>query len=81
MLRSRRSPRHMRLQQLLVSARAAAGLSQQEVAKQLRQPQSFVSRYETGERRLDVIELMEVTDVLGCDPRKILVELNKVRQR
>jgi ribosome-binding protein aMBF1 (putative translation factor) len=65
MLRSRRSPRQVRLQQLLVSARVAAGLSQRELASRLRQPQSFVSRYETGERRLDLVELMELTMVLG----------------
>jgi transcriptional regulator with XRE-family HTH domain len=79
MLRSRRSPRQMRLQQLLVSARTAAGLSQQEVAKRLRQPQSFVSRYETGERRLDVIELIDVCEAIALDPRRVYNEVIKVK--
>lgn len=41
----------------LVQARLAAGLTQVEVAKALKWPQSRVSRMETGERRTDVIEL------------------------
>ena len=81
MLRSRRSPRQVRLQQFLVSARTAAGLTQEEVARRLRQPQSFVSRYETGERRLDLIELIEVSDAIGFDLRKVVEELMRMRQR
>jgi transcriptional regulator with XRE-family HTH domain len=71
----------MRLQQLLITARTAAGLTQMELARMLRQPQSFVSRYETGERRLDLVELIEVTNTLGCDLRKIVEELIRIRQR
>lgn len=81
MLPSRRSPRQVRLQELLVAARAAAGLSQRELARKLCQPQSFVSRYETGERRLDLIELVEVTNALGCDLRKIVDDVIRFRQR
>ena len=81
MLRSRRSPRQVRLQQLLITARTAAGLTQMELARMLRQPQSFVSRYETGERRLDLVELIEVSSLLGCDLRKIVEELIRIRQR
>jgi transcriptional regulator with XRE-family HTH domain len=44
MPRSSRSPRQARLQELLVSRRVAAGLSQEEVARRLRRPQSFVSK-------------------------------------
>ena len=42
-----------------------AGLTQEDVARRLDRPQSFVSKYETGERRLDVLELREVCQVLG----------------
>jgi len=44
----------------LIEARHAAGLTQVEVAKKLRLPQSRVSRMESGERRVDVIELSEL---------------------
>jgi transcriptional regulator with XRE-family HTH domain len=79
MLRSRRSPRQVRLQQLLITACTAAGLTQMELAQMLRQPQSFVSRYETGERRLDLVELIELTSLLGCDLRKIVGKLPDAR--
>jgi len=49
----------------LHDARIAAGLRQADVASQLGQPQSYVSKYESGERRLDVIELWAILDVLG----------------
>ena len=80
MPRSSRSPRQARLQDILSDARMAAGLTQEEVAHRLRRPQSFVSKYETGERRLDVIEFLEVADAIGIDARKIIVRLTKVRQ-
>lgn len=78
MPRSSRSPRQARLQELLIQKRVAAGLTQEEVARRLRRPQSFVSKYETGERRLDIVELMEVAEVLGADPRWLVAELIKV---
>lgn len=56
-------------------ARRTAGLTQVELALKLRRPQSFVSKYETGERRLDVIEFLEVAAVLGCDPIPVLQDI------
>ena len=56
-------------------ARTDAGLSQVEVAARLGKPQSFVSKYESGERGLDVVELLEVTAVLGCSPVALLKKL------
>lgn len=52
---------------LLREYRVKSGLTQVEVAKHLSRPQSFVSKYETGERRLDLVELSEVCDALGVD--------------
>ena len=59
----------------LVSARTACGLTQAELAEQLRKPQSFVSKYERGERRLDVIELIEIARHLDLDPHSIIDEV------
>lgn len=67
MPRSRMSPRHRRLLMLLVQARKDAALSQVDLAQRLSRPQSFVSKVESGERRLDVIEFIEVCEALGCD--------------
>jgi transcriptional regulator with XRE-family HTH domain len=79
MPRSSRSPRQMRLQELLIEKRVAARLTQEEVAYRLQRPQSFVSKYETGERRLDVIELIEVSEAIGIDIRRLLAELMNVQ--
>ena len=49
---------------LLRQLRKEAGLTQVELARRLRRPQSFVSKYEIGERRLDVIELRTVCRAL-----------------
>jgi len=54
-----------KLQSLLRQLRVEAGLKQEEVASRLERPQSFVSKYETGERRLDVLELREVCRAMG----------------
>jgi transcriptional regulator with XRE-family HTH domain len=56
----------------LVAARKAAGMTQAELAAKLRLPQSFVSKYERGERRLDVVEFLRVTEILGADPHAVL---------
>lgn len=52
---------------LLVTARESAGLTQVQVAQRLKKPQSYVSKYERGERRLDFTEFMELVEVLGVD--------------
>lgn len=54
-----------RLTALLRVTREAAGLRQTDVAEALGEPQSFVSKYESGERRLDLIELKQVCAALG----------------
>jgi len=53
---------------LLVSTREAAGLTQRDLAARLKRPHSFVGRIEAGERRVDVIEFIEIARVMGVDP-------------
>jgi transcriptional regulator with XRE-family HTH domain len=60
------------LREHLVAARHAAGLSQQELAEKLNRPQSFVAKYEGGERRIDLVELLEIATILGADARRII---------
>jgi len=50
---------------LLRQVRLEAGLRQTDVAVKLGKPQSFVSNYESGERRLDLLELQALCEVLG----------------
>jgi transcriptional regulator with XRE-family HTH domain len=63
---------YKKFRELLVEVRRAAGLTQAELSRQLNRPQSFVSKYERGERRLDVIEFGEVARALSVDPAKLL---------
>ena len=51
----------------LVEARKAAGLSQEAMAVRLGRHQQFVSRYEIGERRLDIVEFIDISRALGVD--------------
>ena len=59
----------------MVKARAKAGLTQSELAASLNRPQSFVSKYERGERRLDVAEFMEIARAVGLDPVEVIARL------
>ena len=76
MSKSIHSHQHVKLRELLVAARKKAGLTQQDVADQLGRPQSFVAKYEGGERRLDVVEFLQVAAVLGADPARLVRALN-----
>ena len=60
---------------LLTEARKDAGLTQVDVAVKLDKPQSFVAKYEGGERRLDVIEFLEIADIINADTSAILKKL------
>jgi transcriptional regulator with XRE-family HTH domain len=75
--RSAFSRKHQSFLKLLVDARQNAGLTQVSLAKRLGRPQSFVSKYERGERRLDVIEFLEVARALSLDPVRIIHELER----
>jgi len=63
--KSRHSVRYQRLLQALRAARQEAGLTQVEVAKHFRSQASFVSKIESGERRIDVIELADFCRLYG----------------
>ena len=56
----------------LIQARKDAGLTQQQVADKLGRPQSFVAKYENGERRLDVVEFLEIAKLLDAEPHGII---------
>jgi len=64
------------LQKALVEARQSKGLTQTEIATRLGKPQSFVSKYESGERRLDVVEFLEVCQALSVKPNSILNKID-----
>ncbi len=55
-------------QKALADARHAKNLTQADVAARLGKPQSYVSKYESGERRLDVVEFLGVCEALSTSP-------------
>lgn len=67
--------RYDQFRHLLIDARNAAELTQVDLAKRLSRPQSFVSKFERGERRLDVIEFLDVAEAIGIDPYKFLLKV------
>ena len=60
---------------LLVNVRVSRNLTQADVAKRLGKPQSFVSKYERGERRLDVVEFLQVAGALEIDATDVIEQL------
>lgn len=67
--------------ELLVKAREDAGYSQAQLAARLKKPQSYVSKYERGERRLDVIEFLEIAEILKIDVESFIQKLkNRMRR-
>ena len=71
MRKSLKSAEYERLVALLVALRRGAGVRQQGLAKKLGRPQSFIAKYEGGERRIDVIEFITIARALGADPLKL----------
>ena len=67
-----RSPRQIVLRTELRALRERQGLSQATVARRLSKHQSFVSKYEKGERRLSVIEFIDIVRALGGEPAAVL---------
>jgi transcriptional regulator with XRE-family HTH domain len=74
-LKSLRSPLHRELLRMLIAARIDSKLTQQQLATRLRRHQSFVAKYEGGERRLEVIEFVQICRTIGVAPDALLRKL------
>ena len=59
----------------LIQARRSAKISQESLAKKLGKPQTYVSKYERAERRLDIVEFLEVVEALKLDPCQFIKNL------
>lgn len=64
----------------LMTKRMLLGKTQQQLSEVLYKPQSFVSKYENGERRLDLIETIEICKALNADPHELIDILIKGKQ-
>lgn len=69
------SAKYVRFMQMLVAARNAAGMTQMDLAGKLGRMQSYVSKFERGERRLDIIEFLEIAEALGIDVLRFIEQL------
>jgi transcriptional regulator with XRE-family HTH domain len=75
LVRDLHSTRYKKLRRTLSESRRAMGMTQGELATKLRRPQSFVAKYEGGERRLDVIEFLDICGAIGVSPVDVLQKL------
>jgi transcriptional regulator with XRE-family HTH domain len=60
-----RTPEHKRLMKMLATARKNKGLTQQQLAEQIGENQNFISKYESGERKLDFLEVAAISGPIG----------------
>ena len=75
MPRSLFTPAYGELVRAMIEARRLAGMRQADLAVRLGKPQSFISKVETGERRLDVIEFLVVCRAMEVDPVDLLSDV------
>ena len=75
------SSRHKALIAFVIQQRKAAGLTQVQVAKRLRRYQSYVTLLETGQRRIDVVEFIEIADAIGFDAAVALRRLYRIPKK
>jgi transcriptional regulator with XRE-family HTH domain len=66
------------LGRVLASAREAAGQTQLDLATRLKKPQSFVSSYERGQRRVDLLEFGRIADALGVNRTKLYAKISSL---
>ena len=62
---------------MIINKRKAAGIRQIPLAKKLKRSQTWIARIETGDRRIDVIELIDLADAIGFDAPAIVAELSE----
>ena len=77
MARSAHTRNYRLFRELLRSVRKEAGLTQADVARALGVHQSYVSKYETGERRLDVAELLAVCAAMDIPAQRFIAQLER----
>jgi hypothetical protein len=68
MPKSLRTDRHRALTSVLRATRLERGLTQSVLSKKLRHSENYITKIETGERRLDVVEFFEIAQALDVDP-------------
>jgi transcriptional regulator with XRE-family HTH domain len=80
MARTFASPRHDALRLFLVEKRKKAGLRQVDLAKRLKRRQDYISYVETGQKLVEVVELMQWAEAIGFDARDAIKAMSKIRK-
>ena len=75
MVKTLGSDRHIKLVAILIEKREESGLTQTELAAKLGEYQSFVARLESGQRRIDVVEFIRLSEILRFDPAALISQL------
>jgi len=69
------SKEHRVLRSALKRERKAAGIRQIELATKTNRSQAYISKFENGDLRLDVIDFVRICEAIGCDPHEVLKEI------
>lgn len=69
------TPRYKYMRELLREARENAGEKQKKLSEKLGMPTSYIGKCELGERRIDVIEFIEIVKILKLDPVEIFKKI------
>jgi transcriptional regulator with XRE-family HTH domain len=77
MTNSLHTPEYATFRRILIAKREQAGITQSAIAESLGVPQSFVSKYESGERRIDVVEFVQICQAIDVSPESVIRELMK----
>ncbi len=80
MSKTLQSPRHEALRAFLLAQRKKRGLKQAEVAERMGTYQSFVSDVESGERRVDAVQLLDFAEAIGFKPAAALRAMRKAKR-
>ena len=72
--------RHKKLIELVVAERKRADIRQVQLAKKLKRSQTWIARLEGGDRRLDVIELIDLAEAIGFDAPAIVAEVQQSKK-
>ena len=81
MSKSAFSETHAVLVRTLIDARRDKGVLQADLARRLGKDQSFISRIEGGQRRVDMVEFLEYAEALGIEPRQLFTTFMDALQR
>jgi transcriptional regulator with XRE-family HTH domain len=80
LLKTLGSKQHKRLIAILIAKRESANMTQTQLAEAVGEYQSFIARLESGERRIDVVELIQLARVIGFDASEVIKEVEAVKE-